>query len=381
MFKTNLHMYPTPYRFESRMIKETNSLINFKLVSDIIILGLWEPGLKREESTGNRTTIYRKKLFFDKFGKNIVFKLLKFVEYFFLAIKLGSRKNIEIINCHSIHVLPAGVFLKLIYGKKLIYDAHEIETEVNGAKGFKKLFAKFVERLMIGKVDEVIVTSDGFESWYKNEYKHLPPITTIKNIPYTNNLTFNESVSLKKAFNIPESEILILNQGVMSESRGTLRLLNVFANLEKKKHIVFMGFGPLIDKVKEYSEKYDHIHYHPPVRPEELLSYTRTADVGIHPIQNTCLNHYYCLPNKLFEYIVAGLATIVSDVHDMRLVVEKYNTGWCISDDDQILISLLDSLNIDMISEKKRNSLKAKEFFGWQIEEKNYLDIFNRLSK
>ena len=49
-----------------------------------------------------------------------------------------------------------------------------------------------------------------------------------------------------------------------------------------------------------------------------MLRYTISADVGIHAIKNSCLNHYYCMPNKLFEYAMAGLPVIVSNMKEMR---------------------------------------------------------------
>ena len=57
-------------------------------------------------------------------------------------------------------------------------------------------------------------------------------------------------------------------------------------------------------EIQNLSQQTRNIHYHPMVDIDELQKYTSSADVGIHMILNTCLNHYYCLPNKLFEYAI-----------------------------------------------------------------------------
>lgn len=84
-----------------------------------------------------------------------------------------------------------------------------------------------------------------------------------------------------------------------------------------------MGFGESVKIVKDYAKKFSNIHYHPAVKPDETIQYTCGADVGVHFIKNTCLNHYFCLPNKIWEYLNASLPVIVSNMLEMEKVVDK----------------------------------------------------------
>ena len=57
--------------------------------------------------------------------------------------------------------------------------------------------------------------------------------------------------------------------------------------------------------------------------PDDLLEYTGSADLGSSLIQNTCKSYFYCMPNKLFEYLMTGLPVLVSDMKEMKEFVEK----------------------------------------------------------
>jgi len=75
----------------------------------------------------------------------------------------------------------------------------------------------------------------------------------------------------------------------------------------------------------------ERVHLLPPVLPDELLAVTASADVGLVLLEDTCLNHRLALPNKLFEYLAAGVPVLASDLPELRRVVETYRVG-CVVD-------------------------------------------------
>lgn len=89
--------------------------------------------------------------------------------------------------------------------------------------------------------------------------------------------------------------------------------------------IVFMGYGELEEEVKNAVN--DKIFYHPAVPPTELLNYTVSADCGISLIEDSCISYRYCTTNKLFEYAMAGLPVITSDLPEQARLVKKYKIG------------------------------------------------------
>jgi glycosyltransferase involved in cell wall biosynthesis len=53
----------------------------------------------------------------------------------------------------------------------------------------------------------------------------------------------------------------------------------------------------------------------------------RGADVGIWTLPNLCKSFYYALPNKLFEYLAAGLPVLTANYPEAARIVERYEVG------------------------------------------------------
>ena len=50
-------------------------------------------------------------------------------------------------------------------------------------------------------------------------------------------------------------------------------------------------------------------------------------DLGLSFEEDTCLAYKFALPNKIFDYIHAEIAVLVSDLPEMKALVNKYNVG------------------------------------------------------
>ena len=69
------------------------------------------------------------------------------------------------------------------------------------------------------------------------------------------------------------------------------------------------------------------VHVLEPVAPELVEAYAASADIGVSPIVASCLNYRYSLPNKLFQYMAAGIPVVASDFRQVRDVVEGSGAG------------------------------------------------------
>jgi glycosyltransferase involved in cell wall biosynthesis len=96
--------------------------------------------------------------------------------------------------------------------------------------------------------------------------------------------------------------------------------------------------------VRKYASDFPNIHFHPAIKPSEILSYTCSADVGLSIIENSCLSYYYSLPNKFFEYIAAGVPVIASDFPDMSAIVNEHKVGWTVDVNEEALSNLIAKL-------------------------------------
>ena len=142
-------------------------------------------------------------------------------------------------------------------------------------------------------------------------------------------------------FNLLETQKIFLYQGSLNPGRGVEVLLEAFSSFESDELVlIFMGYGSLVSTICERQSK--NIFYHSAVPSNTLLEHTASADFGIAFVEDSCLSYRYCLPNKLFEYLMADLPVITSNLPEMRRVVEDYGVG--VVSEDNSLTGLLDAI-------------------------------------
>ena len=141
-----------------------------------------------------------------------------------------------------------------------------------------------------------------------------------------------------------------------------------------------MGYGQLEDEIKEHSMDYANIFFQEAVSPDKLLDYTSSADFGVATLQNTCLSYYYCLPNKIFEYIMANLPVIVSDLPEMRRIIEVNQVGIIAKENnvERLKEAIKEAKGLDTTTFLK-NIKKVQEIYNWDNQEKILLSAYKNL--
>jgi len=374
----NVHIFPAPLTHQGRALKITKSLVDSGIFKRIVLYGVWEEGTLEREKLDDRREIHRIRLLVNNNSNSIFSKIIKTIQCSIWTIFELRGEKISCINCHSLPVLPLCVYLKRMTNALLIYDTHELETETVGVRGIRKKVMKFLERHLIKYADAVSVVSDSIADWYRKEYG-LSSIAVVRNIPYRTTVPSLKRSYFRDYFLIPSDHLIFLYQGMISSQRGIDLLLKVFSQLHRSKHLVLMGYGDGVDKVLSYAGRCENIHYHQAVPPSEVQQYTCGADVGVHLIEDVCLNHHYCLPNKIWEYLSAGIPVIVSDLPEMAKVVHLYNCGWTCRPLEETAYNLFRQITPGEIALKKTNVLKSQKFYGWGTEEERLLGMYHRL--
>jgi hypothetical protein len=364
----NLHIYPSTFRFESRILKETKSIVDFRSDMKIVILSTWESPLKEVEQIDERRTVIRIKGLFQFEGRSKVLKALQYIQFFTLIGFKFLFKKIDIVNCHSLLVLPIGVFFKVIKRSKLIYDTHELETERESLAGTSKKILKSMEKRLIRYADKVIVVNNSIGNWYKNEYA-LSQVYVVRNIPYRVRLP-EVYQKFRERFSIPSTSIIFLYQGALMPGRAIEVLLRIFSAMDETRHIVFMGYGELEPLVRDYTRQKSNIHFHEAVKMNVLPYYTASADVGISLTDNPCLSYRYALGNKFFEFINAEVPFIFWDGFiEVKDLNDKYGFGWSSSKEEAEAFRTIQSIDGRSIEQRKINTRAAKKDFDWKTEE------------
>lgn len=372
---TNFHLYPSYFTNESRILREAEAMIESNLVNNIKLIGIWRAGLAEKEILMDGLELSRMKTFVSKSAVLKWLNIFSFTLYYFRTLQLARKVRPDIVNAHSLTVLPLGVLLKKTIHCKLIYDPHELETETNDSRGIRKTIARWIEKKMIPYADFTIVVSNSIESWYKEKY-NLTKIKTIKNIPKLNVRNYVES-PLRKRLGLTENDILFVYSGVLGYGRGIETLLRIFSN-NPDKHIVFLGFGTLEKDIRKSIIQSKNIHHIEPVPPDQVSLFVSGADVGISFIENTCLSYYYSLPNKVFEYLSAGIPFISSDFPDVRNEFESSDLAW-FAPTDKKLQDIIATLDKSEIKRKKVNVLRHQKKWSWSNEAVKLKYVFSQL--
>jgi glycosyltransferase involved in cell wall biosynthesis len=242
-----------------------------------------------------------------------------------------------------------------------------------------------LENRYINKADEVIVVSPSIEAAYRDRYasKGLRNLTLIRNVP-NERMASNEKHPLRDSLRLGSDDFVALYQGALTINRGVETLLAMASRLNGTKiQLVFMGYGILEPLVKEAVSAHENIHFQPAVPYEQVLNYTSDADVGLVSVKPTCLSYLYCLPNKLFESIQAGIPILVNDLPDCVDLVEGYGIGEKVKEDspDGWLRALEDAAEKKPAwKEQARAGLEAaQKELKWERESQKLMQVYQRV--
>ncbi|MDE9517146.1 glycosyltransferase family 4 protein [Xenorhabdus bovienii] len=374
----NIHVTLTNFTNESRILKEISSLNASNLFSDFLVIGLGDNELPCQENIKKNFNVRRVNLKTRSLPKNLLFQQIKFIEFFVKVFIILLKEKPNVINIHTLALLPLGYIAGFFLKSKLVYDAHELETEKNDLLGLKKLGSKFIERLFIKKCNLIVVVSDSIADWYANEYKIKRPLV-IYNSP--NIRKYHRKNLFRESLSISEKQKILLYQGALSRGRGIEILLKAFS--ERKSNnvvLVLMGYGSLEVEIKKISNINENIFFHPAVDPSVVLEYTSSADFGISFIENTCLSYYYCMPNKLFEYAMAGLPVIASNMKEMSENISKYKFGTVINEcSTKTINKSIDTLYSRDLTQLSLNAYNFAQLNSWEKQEHFMLQEYQRI--
>lgn len=270
-------------------------------------------------------------------------------------------------------ILPC---LKISRWKKVprIYDAHELFTELKEVisrpsvqKTWAKIEKKAVPKFTYGyTVSESI--AEEFHRRYNVNYK------TIRNVPVLQ--------SIQPA---PSAEKFILYQGAVNEARGLEYLIPAMQWVNNR--LVICGDGNFMPQLKKLISDYkldDKVELTGMLPPDKLNEFSQKAYIGIAVPEKEGLNQYLALPNKLFDYIHAGLPQITVNYPEYQKINNQFEIAVLLDDiSPKRIAEAINNLLADDVLYKrlKENCLKAREVLNWQQEEKNLIHFYQSFFK
>jgi glycosyltransferase involved in cell wall biosynthesis len=300
---------------------------------------------------------------FAEFNTKLFFHLLFSKTDYFLANDLDT-------------LVPNYIVSKL-RRKKIFYDTHEYYTGVPELKDspLKRKIWKSFEDWIFPKLEIVYTVNNSVKNVYQKEYRS--EIKVIRNVPVSERINPIE---------LPESwkgRIILLMQGTgINVNRGGLELLESMQLLPGNYYLVYIGSGNQWNTIAEkriewnLESKVEMIHKLP---PEELKRYTPLAHLGFSLDGFEDVNFLYNLPNKIFDYIHAGVPVIATAIPEVKNILESYQCGICCESQspNEIAEQITDLMNDPLLyNQLKQNALIAARELCWENEKQKLISIY-----
>ncbi|GGF08518.1 glycosyltransferase family 4 protein [Kangiella profundi] len=369
---------------DARVLKEANTLQSngYRVTVNALKLKNETPESEEVCSAIKVKRISGKKPRAGNHRKSQLSALIKASSQMFSMIKMMvsvARSKPDIIHAHDIEVLPAAWFASKLSGALLVYDAHEISTSREGFQSLRKWIG-WIEKKLMPKANATITTTEMRAKFFSRAYC-IPRPTVLQNRPLYYEL--RTSTRIRDELNLTQAWPIVLYQGGLQAGRG-LEMFVRAAQAIDNAYFVLIGSGRLEDNLKELVRELDisdKVKFIPMVPLSELPDYTVSADIGIQPLQNTCLNHYSTDSNKLFEYVLAGLPVIATNFPEISKIINQYKVGLLTDESLEGLISVIKKLVSEpQLREKyKENALKARRELCWESQETYLLDLYGKL--
>jgi glycosyltransferase involved in cell wall biosynthesis len=278
----------------------------------------------------------------------------------------------QVFVAQDLPMLPVACEAARLHGGKVVYDSHELYAEQEFSAHEKKTWRALEERL-IRRCDAVVTINEGIAQELERRYG-VGPVHVVRNAahPRTGAASprrFHERLGL------PASAQVLLMQGGLSAGRHLEVLVAAMARVRHADvHLVLLGDGVLGEALRRQVARSGlaaRVHLLPAVAQRELLDWTAAADAGVIPYQPHCLNNYYCTPNKLFEFIAAGVPVLASDLPEIRRIVAGHGIGQLAGlGDAQQMAQAIDAFFADAqrLQGWRDAARRARETVNWDAE-------------
>lgn len=304
-----------------------------------------------------------------------------------LAILRGAlmvlRTPADVYHAHDDNTLPACSLTATLRRKRLIFDAHELPLTQRNVMRWPPLNAlgRWALRRIVPRCAGVLTVSPPIVEEIHRRYGGRRA-TLVRNIPpYAAPTSSNR---LRERLGVDPQTRIALYQGGLQSNRSLDILVRAGKYLGPDERIVLMGPGPLFSTLEALALREgvaDRVKLLPPVPYEELLEWTASADVGLIVFDSDySLSIHYCLPNKLFEYLMAGVPILASPLPAVAEVIARYEVGAIApSIAPEVVARSISALLADDAgrARMRQHALAASQReLSWEVEQEHLLTLY-----
>lgn len=294
-----------------------------------------------------------------------------------VALRELKRFAPDVVIANDWRSLPIAFAAKRSAAVRIVYDSHEFASEEFADSWRWNLLARQhvvrIEDRHIRGADAVVTVSEGIADALAQRYA-LPRPMVIANTPGWQ----------ATAFRPTEGRITVLYHGAIVPRRGLETLIESVRLWPPHLRLVIRGpaQGGFERHLQQLAEPFgERVAIEPPVPPAQLVSAAAQADIGIFLLSNSTTHARFAMPNKIFEYMQAGLMVISSDLPEIRKLIEAAGCGVLLADaTPEAIASCLAGLDTVQIDACKRAALTRARDLNFDMEGIKLLALVDRLA-
>ena len=308
---------------------------------------------------------------------------------FYAALQLGLfrallRTDVDAIWANDLDTLLPAFLMARIKGLPLVYDSHEYFTEAAGLTGrpFQRGVWLMVERAIFPRLKAVITVNEGIADAYFNRYPRAlggRPLV-VRNMPRMREKAAPSSVNWRERLGIPaEAPFLIVQGAYLDQDRGVVQAVKALQE-HTAAYLVVVGAGEEWEWAQSQVESFNgRLVVLPKMAFDELCSLTASADVGLSLDQGVHGNYLMSLPNKLFDYIHAGIPVVASPMPEVVRVIEEWGIGRLVGDSSPAGIAeAVEAVLARPASHWRATCAEAAAALHWGMEEQQIVQALNQ---
>jgi glycosyltransferase involved in cell wall biosynthesis len=285
---------------------------------------------------------------------------------------------------HDLPMLPVALAAAHRHGGNVLFDSHELYAEQEFSRHERRMWNE-VEARHIGRASTIVTVNRSIAEELAKRHGVGMPLVVQNCERWRPPPEATRQRPLRQALGLSQDVPLVLYQGGLSATRNIATLVEAFAHIRHPAAVLaILGDGPDKQRLETRVRRQGlgaRVRFHAAVPQDELPMMTASADLGVIPYQADCLNTRLCTPNKLYEFIMARLPIIATDLPELRRIVAGYGIG-VVGDtgSPQAFAALIDDALEPAARQNAASRLeRAARELSWDREEAVYLQAIKSL--
>ena len=369
-----LMILSNPFMVDPRVYKEAKALTEIGYEVTVIVWdrrGEYEKEIKYE---GIRLIRIHNKGLMRIVNNDILRNPLWWYKAYKKGVELYNNGfKFDIVHCHDLDTLQAGVWLKNKFNIKLVYDAHELWGYL-----IEKNVPKFVvnkafsmEKKLVKNTDHIITVSKPFLDYFKSiSTKQVTLVMNCKDLIY-------------KKYESPKNNIFtILYIGGMKKQRFFPEIIDIIGEIPDIRLILAGKTEDLYLQMKKYINRFSNVEFKGTIPTDNILPLTRSSDATFIIVDPTSKHYQKTLFNKQFEAMVCGRPIILTKGTYAAEMTKDLNCGLIVDYNIKSVRGAIKKLMDDpkLCEDLGYNAFKAaKEKYNWDIEKNNLYKVYEEI--